>query len=124
MAFARGHEAMGRVLDALGLRGQAVNKLVIVCEVNAPVVVYVKRLAHEEEMDAIADNLIEPAPQEVQVATVNGLEVDERGRVFVPAGEVARLRGALERITALSPFGSNAEAMAVARGALEREGGQ
>lgn len=109
---------MGRLLDALGLKHRLVNRIVVVADVNAAVQVYVRSFVHEEEWDAIADNLVEPTTRggEVQVTTVGGLEVDEQGRVFVPAAEVARMRRALERI---ADEGGSYYAAELARKALE-----
>ncbi len=121
MALTRGHEAMGRILDALGMKDQLVNRIVIVAGMSEPVHVYVKRFVHEEEFDALADNLIEPATRggEVQVTTVGGLEVDEKGRVFVPAAEAAKMRTALREICRHLDMGADATALRVAHDALE-----
>ncbi len=95
-----GRNAMLRVLDALGMSGVGVSRVVIVCDVKDVVRVYVRFSGHEDQIDAVADALIEPAPQEVSVTTVGGLEVDDMGRVFVPAADHARMRKALCEILA------------------------
>ncbi len=102
MALSLGRDAMLRVIDALGLSGRGVDRVVVVCDVKDVVRVYVRFAGHEDQIDAVVDALIEPAPQEVSVTTLGGLEVDEKGRVFVPAAEAARLRAALERIAEMS----------------------
>lgn len=115
-----GHEALGRLIEALGLQNRHISKAVIVLAVNQAVVCYVKHFMTEEEVDAVMDQVIEPttAPAEPQIVTVGGLEVDEQGRVFVPAADYSRLRDALEQI-ANPTLGRGQTDRGIARRALE-----
>lgn len=109
MALIRGADAGLRLLEALGLNHQNVDRIVIDVQIRDVVRIYVSHLATEEQMDAAADALVEPSTRagEPQVAHVGRLEVDEKGRVFVPAAEHARLVRALEEIRRVEVF--NAE---------------
>lgn len=61
----RRHEAIGRLLDALGILHSGVRSLNIDIRFDAAVkvVVVCERLLHEEELDAVADFLSNPDVQ-------------------------------------------------------------
>lgn len=101
MAIMRGHEAVGRLMSALGIQGRC-SRVVIDCRVGGLVHIYTRMVADEQDLDAVADAVAEPGSRagEPVVRAVRGLEVDELGRVYVPVEDHARLVACLERIRA------------------------
>jgi len=80
MAIVSGYRALGRLVEALGLKGKPVKRIVLVFDVEEAVVAYVQCYVTGDEVRAVA-NLLEGF--EPIIREVASVDVDEKGAVSV-----------------------------------------
>jgi hypothetical protein len=74
------HPAIAKLLEALGLGGQQVKKVIIAVEADAPVRVFVQKYADEGEVDAMADFVLdESVRQHIETIEANIVLMDGVG---------------------------------------------
>jgi len=73
MAF-QAQVGMDKVLEALGIKGQFVRRIVIDLEVGSAIKVYIERFAEKEQIEGVAKALTNT---NVEVVEVAGLTVEE-----------------------------------------------
>lgn len=89
------HQSLGRLVEALNMQNMKVRRLAVVASVDSVVKVFVERYADEENLDAVADVLT--AQPTIDLHSVGKLEIDSRGRAYVPAADHAEALAALRR---------------------------
>ncbi len=92
MSIASGQEAAARIMEALGMHQRGVERVVVVADAAGTVQIYVSRKLDCDQVEPLCQALRE-AVVPLVVTEVAGVEVDELGRVYVPAaGHAEALR--------------------------------
>lgn len=81
MAIAASRFVMEKLVEALGLKGQPLRRIVIDCPYDDVVTVYIQRLLQDEETDKVAEAV---TVDECQVLETTAIHIDDRGNVLTP----------------------------------------